>query len=26
MVAKFEDEFRAHVARKGCPLRDKVTA
>ncbi len=26
MVAKFKDEFRAHVARKGCPLRDKVTA
>ena len=26
MVAKFEDEFRAHVARKGCPLRHTVTA
>jgi len=26
MVAKFEDEFRTHVARKGCPLGDKVTA
>ena len=26
MVAKFEDEFRAHVTQKGCPLQRTVTA